>query len=56
MVEIITDPWLEDFLYSEKNQENSGRHLMDFDKVHTELAIPNVTLTLLHDEYVRETT
>lgn len=50
----ITDPWLEDFLYPEKKQENSGRHLMDFDKVHEELAKPNVTLTLLHDEYVRE--
>jgi len=52
--EEITDPWLEDFLYPEKKQENSGRHLMDFDKVHEELAKPNVTLTLLHDEYVRE--
>lgn len=50
----ITDPWLEDFLYPEKKQENSGRHLMDFDKVHSELAKPNVTLTLLHNEYVRE--
>lgn len=50
----ITDPWLEDFLYPEKKQENSGRHLMDFDKIHEELAKPNITLTLLHDEYVRE--
>ena len=50
----ITDPWLEDFLYPEKKQENSGRHVMDFENVHKELAKPNVTLTLLHDEYVRE--
>lgn len=50
----ITDPWLEDFLYPEKKQENSGRHVMDFEYVHKELARPNVTLTLLHDEYVRE--
>ena len=42
----ITDPWLEDFLYPEKKQENSGRHLMDFENVHKELAKPNVTLTL----------
>ena len=52
--EVITDPWLEDFLYPEKKQENSGRYAMDFDKVHHELAKPNVTLTLLHDEYVKE--
>ncbi len=50
----MTDPWLEDFLYPEKKQEMSGRYLMDFEKVHKELAKPNVTLTLLHDEYVGE--
>ena len=50
----ITDPWLEDFLYPEKKQENSGRHLMDFENMHKELAKPNVILTLLHNEYVRE--
>src|SRR5690625_37698 len=50
----MTDHWLEDFLYPEKKQENSGRYVMEFDKVHNELAKPNVTLTLLHDEYVRE--
>lgn len=50
----MTDPWLEDFLYPEKKQERSGRHLMDFEKIHTELAKPHVTLTLLHDEYVKE--
>lgn len=52
--EEMTDPWLEDFLYPEKKQESSGRHLMDFDYLHKELAKPNVTLTLLHDEYVNE--
>lgn len=50
----MTDPWLEDFLYPEKKQEMSGRHLMDFERIHKELAKPNITLTLLHDEYVRE--
>ena len=52
--EEMTDPWLEDFLYPEKKQEASGRHLMDFEYIHQELAKPNITLTLLHDEYVRE--
>lgn len=52
--EEMTDPWLEDFLYPEKKQIESGRYLMDFEKVHEELAKPHVTLTLLHDEYVRE--
>jgi len=28
--EEMTDLWLEDFLYPEKKQEASGRHLMDF--------------------------
>jgi transposase len=50
----ITDPWLEDFLYPEKKQEVNGRHSMDFERIHMELSKPNVTLTLLHDEYVRE--
>ena len=27
--ERITDPWLEDFLYPEKKQENSGRHVTE---------------------------
>ncbi len=52
--EEIDDPWLEDFLFPEKKQEASGRYLMNFDQVHTDLAKPNVTLTLLHDEYSRE--
>ncbi len=52
--EEMTDKWLEDFLFPEKRQEASGRHIMDFERVHTDLAKPNVTLTLLHDEYVRE--
>ncbi|WP_246238244.1 IS21 family transposase [Alkalicoccus luteus] len=50
----MTDPWLEDFLYPEKKVEASGRHRMDFDYIHTELAKPHVTLTLLHKEYLRQ--
>src|SRR5699024_11718488 len=52
--EEMTDPWLEDFLYPEKKQIASGRHLMDFEYIYQELAKPNITLTLLHDEYVKE--
>src|SRR5690625_2139820 len=52
--EEMTDPWLEDFLYPEKKQEASGRHLMDLEYIHQELGKANITLTLLHDEYVRE--
>jgi len=29
--EEMTDPWLEDFLYPEKKQEASVRHLMNFE-------------------------
>src|SRR5690625_2993374 len=54
MEEEMTDPLLEDFLYTEKKQEASGRHLMDFEYIHQELGKANITLTLLHDEYVRE--
>lgn len=52
--EEMTDRWLEDFLYPEKKQEASGRYLMDFEYIHKELARPNITLMLLHDEYVQE--
>lgn len=52
--EEMTDKWLEEFLFPEKKQEASGRHLMNFESIHNELAKPNITLTLLHDEYVRE--
>lgn len=37
-----------------KKPETSDRHLMDFENIHDELAKPNIILTLLHDEYVRE--
>ncbi|SFM18536.1 IS21 family transposase [Salibacterium qingdaonense] len=52
--EDMTDPWIEDFLYPEKKLEDSGRHVIDFDYLYAELAKPNVTLTLLHEEYKRE--
>ena len=52
--EEMTDQWLGEFLFPEKQLEANGRHLPDFDKIHKELAKPNVTLTLLHQEYAVE--
>lgn len=52
--EEMTDAWIEDFLYPEKKLEASGRYMIDFDYLHQELAKPHVTLTLLHEEYVRK--
>lgn len=49
--EIMTDVWIEEFLYPEKTLEASGRQPLDFDYIHQELAKPNVTLSLLHHEY-----
>jgi transposase len=49
--EEMTDKWLEEFLFPEQQLEAKGRHLPDFNLVHKELAKPNVTLTLLHEEY-----
>ncbi|MFB4160377.1 transposase [Geomicrobium sp. JSM 1781026] len=50
----MTDPWIDDFLYPEKKLVASGRHIIDFEGVHRELAKPHVTLSLLHEEYVRD--
>src|SRR5699024_17457 len=52
--EIMTDVWIEEFLYPEKTLEASGRQPLDFDYIHQELAKPNVTLSLLHHEYEAE--
>ncbi len=49
--EIMTDVWIEEFLYPEKTLEASGRQPLDFEYIHQELAKPNVTLSLLHYEY-----
>ncbi len=52
--EEMTDTWMEDFLYPEKKLEASGRCMIDFDYLHQELDKQYVTLTLLHEEYVRK--
>ncbi|ADC48802.1 MULTISPECIES: IS21 family transposase [Alkalihalophilus] len=52
--EEMTDKWIEEFLFPEKTLEGSGRHPLNFDYIHEELAKPNVTLSLLHYEYEAE--
>jgi hypothetical protein len=52
--EEMTDKWIEEFLFPEKTLEASGRHPLNFDYIHEELAKPNVTLSLLHHEYEAE--
>lgn len=52
--EIMTDVWIEAFLYPEKTLEESGRQPLDFDYIRQELAKPNVTLSLLHYEFEAE--
>lgn len=52
--EEMTDKWIEEFLFPEKALEGSGRHPLNFDYIHEELAKPNVTLSLLHHEYEAE--
>ncbi|UOQ49502.1 hypothetical protein MUN88_05280 [Gracilibacillus caseinilyticus] len=50
----MTDQLIEKFLFPEKTLEGSGRHPLNFDYIHEELAKPNVTLSLLHHEYEDE--
>jgi transposase len=52
--EEMTDKWIEEFLFPEKTLEASGRHPLNFDYIHEELAKPNITLSLLHHEYEAE--
>lgn len=52
--EVMTDRWMEEFLFPEKTLEASGRQPLNFDYIHEELAKPNVTLSLLHHEYEAE--
>lgn len=52
--EEMTAQWIEEFLFPEKTLEGSGRHPLDFERIHKELAKPNITLSLLHHEYEAE--
>ena len=48
----MTDKWIEEFLFPEKPLAGSGRQPLNFDYIHSELAKPNVTLSLLHYEVI----
>lgn len=50
----MTNRWLETFLFPEKQAIEKGYFPVDWDGVHKELQKKNVTLTLLHHEYVAE--
>lgn len=50
----MTNPWLETFLFPEKQAIEKGYFPVDWEKVHKELQKKNVTLTLLHHEYATE--
>lgn len=50
----MTNHWLEVFLFPEKQAMERGYFPVDWEKVHKELQRKNVTLTLLHYEYVTE--
>lgn len=49
--EEMTNEWLAGYLFPERSREAKGRELPDLDYIHTELAKPNVTLSLLYYEY-----
>ena len=50
----VDDIWLESLLFPQKQPMAKGRQMPDFDKIHEELAKPNVTLSLVHYEYEQE--
>ena len=50
----MTNPWLESFLFPEKQAIEKGYFPVDWEKVHKELQRKNVTLILLHYEYAAE--
>ncbi|WP_246586563.1 transposase [Cytobacillus gottheilii] len=50
----MTNPWLEAFLFPEKQAVEKGYFPIDWERVHKELQKKNVTLSLLHHEYSTE--
>lgn len=47
----MDDQWFEAALFPNLSPAAKGRQLPDFESIHKELAKPNVTLSLLHQEY-----
>lgn len=52
LTDTMTNGWLEEFLYPEKQAIEKGYYPIDWEKVHKELQKKHVTLKLLHHEYV----
>lgn len=50
----MINPWLESFLFPEKQAIEKGYYPVDWEKVHKELQTKNITLALLHKEYAVE--
>lgn len=50
----VDDLWLESLLFPQKRPKAKGRQTPNFDKIHEELAKPNVTLSLVHYEYEQD--
>ena len=50
----MTNPWIEAFLFPEKQAIEKGSFPVYWEKVHKELQKKNVTQTLLHYEYATE--
>jgi transposase len=50
----ITDLWLQNFLFPEKNPVEKGRKIPNYEYLHKELARSGVTLSLLWEEYKRQ--
>lgn len=51
LTDAMTNQWLEDFLFPEKQAIEKGYFPINWDEIHQELMKKNVTLKLLHHEY-----
>ncbi|MHC5268491.1 transposase [Enterococcus sp. LJL98] len=54
LTEEMTNSWLEDYLFPNKNANQRGYFNPDWNYIHKELLKKNVTLKLLHKEYEHE--
>jgi transposase len=50
----MTNQWLEEYLFPEKQAIEKGFYPVDWEQIHKELQKKNVTLALLHKEYADE--
>lgn len=55
LTDTMTNQWLEELLFPEKQAIEKGYSPPDWEKVHKELQKKNITLKLLHTEYSQQT-